>query len=89
MTARNLFSELTEGFSALQSAREGKTTLRTHTRLNPQTDNTAHHRLPSIASKVPVSLDLSSEVLSASKASGSDLSINTPRRTATPAVRRR
>jgi len=39
MTARNLFSELTEGFSALQSAREGKTTLRTHARTLPSADN--------------------------------------------------
>ncbi|MBQ0132643.1 MAG: transcriptional regulator [Comamonas sp.] len=30
MTKRDLFAELTEGFDALASAREGKRTLRTH-----------------------------------------------------------
>jgi len=41
MTARNLFAELTEGFEALQHAREGKATLRTHARQLPQAQHTA------------------------------------------------
>jgi len=41
MTARNLFAELSEGFTTLQSAREGKTPLRTHTRLLPQAGSNA------------------------------------------------
>jgi len=35
MTSRNLFAELSEGFEALQHAREGKATLRTHARQLP------------------------------------------------------
>jgi len=41
MTARNLFTEISEGFEALRQAREGKTTLRTHSRQLPQADNAA------------------------------------------------
>jgi len=41
MTARNLFAELSEGFEALQHARQGKATLRTHLRQLPKADNAA------------------------------------------------